>query len=188
MTGVQTCALPISLRLTHALLPRLRAAARPRVVAVTGGEHPSRVQLDNLTGERSFVGLTQYSHHKLVMMGVMRGLAHRLDRITVNVCYPGQAATRMTQSVTTRDMPWFMRPFAPLFRLMTRDDGGASADKASRSSVHLATAPELDGATDRYFDKNARERPWPKALDDANLRVELWTRALRVAALDENGW
>lgn len=169
------------LRLATALLPVLKASPAPRVVTLTGGEHPARLELDNLQGERRFVGLSLYSHHKLVMMAAMLELAARWGASpTVNVCYPGQASTAMTQGVKASDLPWLMRPLFPLFRLMTRDDGGRSAEKASRASVFLATSPEVEGKTALYFSPTCEERAWPKALGDATVRAQVWREVERL--------
>ena len=52
---------------------------------------------------------------------------------------------------------------------MFADDGGKSAAKASTSTVHAATSPELAGVTGRYFDSHCKERPMhPKASDHQN--------------------
>lgn len=172
------------LRLTRALEASL--SARARVVSLTGGEHPSRLELDNLQGERRFVALSLYSHHKLVMMATMRELARRMSGSgrTVNVCYPGQASTAMTRAVRATDLPPAMRLFYPIFRWLTRDDGGRSAERASRATVHLASSPALEGVTGRYFDTNARERAWPKAIaDDATCRA-VWDLVAPLAGVD----
>lgn len=171
------------LLLSLALMDRLVAARPARVVTLTGGEHPGRFDLDNLQGERAFVGLTTYSHHKLVMMAVMRELAERTrgSGVTVNVCYPGQAATAMTQGVTAGAMPLAMRLIYPLFRWMVRPDGGQSAQKASRSSVFLASSPEVDGVTGRYFDRRGRAVAWPAPVEDTAVRARLWETVSRLA-------
>ena len=92
--------------------------------------------------------------------------------LTVNIVYPGQAATSMTRSVTPGMLPWRMKPFWPVLALMTREHGGKSAARASRSSVWAATAPELDGVSGTYFDADCREAPLhPTVRDPANQRV-----------------
>jgi hypothetical protein len=63
----------------------------------------------------------------------------------------------MTRSVTAGMLPLWMRAAYPIFWLMTRDDGGKGASKAARSSVWAATAPELDGVTGTFFDRETRE-------------------------------
>lgn len=177
------------LLLSHSLLSCLRARTGSRIVTLTGGSHPARFETDNLQGERSFSALTQYSHHKLAMMGVMRALAQRLKGgPSVNVCYPGQASTRMTQGVRSADLPGAMRLFWPLFRFMVRDDGGRSAEKASRSSVFLASAPELASVTAQYFDTKSRKTNWPKALDDQAAVDQVVQVAERAAGLVGAEW
>lgn len=172
------------LLLTQALVPQL--APHARIVAVTGGEHPDALQFDNLQGERSFVGLVNYSHHKLVMMATMRALARELrdTGVTVNVCYPGQAATSMTRGVTAADLPGWMRLLYPLFRLAVRADGGKSAAKASRSSVFLATAAELEGVTERYVAPDCKTRQWPQAIADDVVVERAWQAVHQIAGLN----
>ena len=43
-------------RLTRALLPALKAAPHPRVVNVSGGDKPARIDPDNLQAEKGFKG------------------------------------------------------------------------------------------------------------------------------------
>lgn len=161
--------------LTTLLWPTLLEASSARVVTLTGGSHPKKIDLGNLQAEQSFSGLSTYSHAKLIMMAVMREYAERTRStgVTVNVCYPGQARTAMTGSVTADMLPRPLRPLWPLFKLVTRPDDGSSAAKASGSSVYLATSTEAQGRTGLYVDKNCREVPWPTAVDDRRLRGQL---------------
>ena len=78
-------------------------------------------------------------------MALMYEYARRLrgTGVTVNICYPGQASTSMTQSVTPQMLPGFMKNLFPLFKFLVRPDGGKSAAKASRSSVYLATSGDV---------------------------------------------
>lgn len=162
--------------LTRLLLPPLRASAAARVVTLTGGNHPSRVELDNLQAERAFLGLEAYSHDKLVMMAIMYALAERMrdTTITVNVCYPGQASTAMTRQVTPAMFPVALRLFWPVFKWATRPDNGASAQRASQSSVYLAVAPDVAGLSGIYIDPRCKKVPWPAAVLDASVRQQLW--------------
>ncbi|MFN8413388.1 MAG: hypothetical protein U0Z26_19520 [Anaerolineales bacterium] len=91
--------------------------------------------------------MNTYSQTKLAMMALMYEFAQREKGVTINVCYPGQASTNMTRSVTPEMLPRAMRWMFPVFKLMVRDDGGKSAAKAARSSVHLASSPEVEGVT-----------------------------------------
>lgn len=162
--------------LTQLLMERLKASPTARVVNVTGGEAKGLIDLNNLQAERSFTGLNTYSHTKLIMMAVMLEFAQRMQGtpVTINVCYPGQASTNMTRSVTPAMLPAAMRLMYPLFKWVTRPDGGKSAAKAARSTVYLASAPEVEGASGQYFNTNSKRVEWPPAVLDVEVRQELW--------------
>jgi len=57
---------------------------------------------------------------------------------------------------------------------MVRDDGGKSAAKAARSSLYLASSPEVEGVTGKYFDTSYKEAAWLPAVMDAAFRQKIW--------------
>lgn len=127
--------------LSALLIDALKQSPAPRVIALMGGDVPAKLDVDNLQSERSFDGLKTYSQTKLAMMVLMYEFAQRATGVTVNVCYPGQASTKMTRDVTPEMFPRAARLIFPLFKFMTRDDGGKSAARAARSSIYLASSP-----------------------------------------------
>ena len=160
--------------LTNLLMDLLKKSSSPRVVTLMGGDVPAKLDMDNLQSEKSFDGLNTYSQTKLAMMALMYEFAQREKGVTINVCYPGQASTNMTRSVTSEMLPRAMRWMFPIFKLAVREDGGKSAAKAARSSVYLASSPEVDGVTGKYFDTNCKEATWSPAVMDAANRERLW--------------
>jgi len=171
--------------LTHLLMDRLKSSASARVINLTGGEAKGVIDLDNLQAERSFSGLNSYSHSKLVMMAMAYEFAQRVQgtNVTINVCYPGQAATNMTRSVTPEMLPGFMRFMWPFFKLAIREDGGKSAEKASRSSVYLASSVEVEGVNGKNFDTKSKMVDWPAAVVDQSTRQQIWKVAEQVSRL-----
>ncbi|MBK6791084.1 MAG: SDR family oxidoreductase [Anaerolineales bacterium] len=169
--------------LTHLLMDSLKASSSPRVVTLMGGDVPAKLDMDNLQSEKSFDGLNTYSQTKLAMMVLMYEFAQREKDVTINVCYPGQASTNMTRSVTPEMLPGFMRFAFPLFKLMVREDGGKSAAKASRSSIYLASSPEVEGVTGKYLDTNCKEAAWSPAVLDGNSRDQLWSMVEQLTQL-----
>lgn len=147
-------------RLTRALLPCLQEAESARVLNITGGDKPARIDPDNLQAEKGFRGLMTYTHSKSIMEAMSMFLAEGLEPrgITVNVIFPGRASTVMTRSLSSKSLPGPMKIMYPLFRLMFRDDGGKSAEKAAQSTIWGATSPELNGVTGRYFDTHSTEQ------------------------------
>ncbi len=169
--------------LTHLLMDSLKAspATRARVINLMGGDVPAKLDMDNLQSEHSFDGLNSYSQSKLAMMVMMYEFAQRAQGFTINVCYPGQASTNMTRSVTVEMLPGFMRFAFPLFKLMTRPDNGKSAAKAAHSSVYLASSPEVEGVSGKYFGTTSKMVAWPAAVLDTSTREKLWKIVEQIA-------
>ncbi|MBL7813758.1 MAG: SDR family NAD(P)-dependent oxidoreductase [Saprospiraceae bacterium] len=162
--------------LTKLLWDSLKKSKSARVITLMGGDLPKTIDLNNLQAENKFDGLNYYSQSKMQMMALMYELSQRnTDKnITINICYPGQAATSMTQNVTPEMLPFLMRPLFPIFKYLVKNDGGKSAEKASRSSVYMATSPEVEGKTGLYFNKNVQEKPFPNAVTDEINRKTIW--------------
>ena len=166
--------------LTNLLMDSLKKSSSPRVVTLMGGDVPAKLDMDNLQSEKSFDGLNTYSQTKLAMMALMYEFAQREKGVTINVCYPGQASTNMTRSVTSEMLPRAMRWMFPIFKLLVREDGGKSAAKAARSSVYLASSPEVEGVTGKYFDTNCKEAAWSPAVMDDDMRKTLWEQVEQI--------
>ncbi|WP_329520787.1 SDR family NAD(P)-dependent oxidoreductase [Spirillospora sp. NBC_01491] len=161
--------------LTCLLLPALRAAGDARVVNLTGGIPGGALDPANLQGEKAYLGwrFSQYNHAKTAVMAMSRHLAARLEDtgVTVNVAYPGHAHTPGNQALPIRAFPYAYRPLAPLIRLL----GPlllSDLAKPARSSLHLASSPDLDGVTGAYYNAHSRRTPWPATvLDERNTRA-----------------
>ena len=166
--------------LTNLLMDSLKSSPSPRVVTLMGGDVPAKLDMDNLQSEKSFDGLNTYSQTKLAMMALIYEFAQREKGVTINVCYPGQASTNMTRSVTPEMLPRAMRWMFPIFKLLVREDGGKSAAKAARSSVYLASSPEVEGVTGKYFDTNCKEAAWSPAVMDDDMRKTLWEQVEQI--------
>ncbi|MCX6067919.1 MAG: SDR family NAD(P)-dependent oxidoreductase [Chloroflexi bacterium] len=171
--------------LTHLLLDSLKNSQSARVITLMGGDVPNKLEIDNLQGERNFDGLNSYSHSKLVMMIMMYEFSQRVktSKVTMNCCYPGQASTNMTRSVTPEMFPKAMRWIFPIFQLMTRPDNGKSAAKASRSSIYLASSIDVEGVTGKYFDPKCKETAMPKIVFDSEVRQNLWEKVHQIAGV-----
>ncbi|MEM7131581.1 MAG: SDR family NAD(P)-dependent oxidoreductase [Chloroflexota bacterium] len=155
--------------LTRLLAPALEAAKPARVLNVTGGMPSGKVDITNLQAEKSFRGMSSYSHSKRIMDTMSLALAREMEPrgIYVNVIYPGAASTSMTQGVKPSNLPWFARPLFPLFQYMTRDDGGKGAQKAARSTIWGANAPETEGKSGQYFDTNCKPAKFHASIQDS---------------------
>ena len=139
--------------LTHLLLDQLRGAGgRARVVNVSSIAHNrGRLDFDNLQAELQFDPYEAYSRSKLANVLFTVELARRLGPeadVAVNALHPGVVSTKLlTEGFGVQ--------------------GSDSLEEGARTSVYLATAPEVEGVSGRYF-KDCRQAPMnPVARDEA---------------------
>ncbi|MDA3647344.1 SDR family NAD(P)-dependent oxidoreductase [Saccharopolyspora indica] len=159
--------------LTRLLMPVLRG----RVINIAGGVPRGRIALENLQGEKSYVGLSHYNQTKLALMAMSRAFAEQVREpgITINVGYPGHASTDMNKALPTSAYPPVARPIVPLLRrLMPVLYGGAAIGRAASSSVHLASDPGVAEVHGAYFNSKAQRAPWPAAVEDRRNREAIW--------------
>lgn len=177
--------------LTSLLLDALKAGAPARIVNVASVAHEDvdafdfddpqatrtrgvgsypRSELGNvlysLLLPMAHPGLRQYARSKLANLLFTRELSRRLagTGVTVNALHPGVIASDF--GAGNGLYGWFMRRF---FRLR-----GISVEAGAMTSLHLATAPELDGVSGGYFVLR-RPAPCSAAANDADAAARLWT-------------
>jgi len=156
--------------LTRLLLPVLKRAPAPRVVNVSSeGHRAGRMDWENLELPRNYGGLRAYSNTKLALVLFTRELAKREPGIAVNAMHPGAIATGIW-----RALPAILRAIVGLVL--------PSPAKGAAPVVRLASAPELDGVTGRYFNRFREEAPAPAAANDADA-LRLWEVAEKATGL-----
>ncbi len=146
--------------LTHLLLDLLQksgqANAKSRIVNVSSIAH-QRATLDfaNLKGEKHFDGFNAYALTKLTGIMTTYELAERLQgtNVTVNCLHPGVVTTKLLQA-------GFGTP-------------GAEVSAGAETSVYLASSPEVENVSGRYFVKK-QVTPTSPSSNDAVLRKKLW--------------
>lgn len=153
--------------LTNLLLDRLRATAPARVVTVSSGAQAmGRIDFDDLTGERGYNGQRAYNQSKLANVMFTYELARRLEGtgITATALHPGVVRT----SFGHEDSGRWMRLMLPVVRpfMKTPEDG-------ARTSIHLASAPEVEGVSGLYF-ADAEPKRSSKASYDTEAAARLW--------------
>jgi NAD(P)-dependent dehydrogenase (short-subunit alcohol dehydrogenase family) len=158
--------------LVKLLLPLLEKAGTPerkaRIVNVASAAHGrGRLDLDDLQLERHPYGgpMAQYSASKLMNVMFTYELARRLEgkNVTANCLHPGVVNTGFGKN----DQGWFktMIKVASLFLI--------SPEKGAETSIYLATSPEVEGVSGKYFDKS-RARNSSRASYDQAAQRRLW--------------
>lgn len=159
--------------LTNLLLPALRAAGRARIVTVSSDAHQGgAMDLDDVANPRRYGALAAYRCSKLANLLFTYELARRLadegSPITANALHPGFVASR----IGTRH-GWLPKPVWWLLSRLARNPR-----KGARTSVYLATSPEVEGISGRYFIDCREMRSSPESLN-ATLARDLWQASER---------
>jgi NAD(P)-dependent dehydrogenase (short-subunit alcohol dehydrogenase family) len=165
-----------SFLLTSLLLDKLKASAPARIVNVSSRMHRNARDFgfDDFQFARSYGVAKAYSRTKLYNVLFTRELARRLagSGVTANALHPGMIQTDIGKGGDLRGIAGFLWPL--LQRLNGRPIG-----EASRMPVYLATAPELEGVTGKYFTTGRAAEPSALAQDDAAAK-RLWEMSERL--------
>jgi NAD(P)-dependent dehydrogenase (short-subunit alcohol dehydrogenase family) len=162
--------------LTHELLDVLRRSAPARVVNVASDAHRfvSGMDFDDLQSEKGYEAMDAYAQSKLANILFSAELARRLQGsgVTSNALHPGVVATNFGKN-TTGLFAFFVKLGQPFMR---------SSEKGAATSVYLATSPEVEGVSGKYFANCKEKRPSAAARDEAAQR-RLWEISERLVGL-----
>ena len=166
--------------LTDLLLDRLRHSAPARVVTVASNAQAlGRIDFDDLQGERSYSGARAYNQSKLANVLFTYELARRLagTGVTANALHPGVVST----SFGAEDPGRVQRLFVPFMRpfMKTPAEGAAT-------SIHVASAPELEQVTGCYFANSSAKRSSERSYDEATA-ARLWQVSTDLVLLSAAG-
>src|ERR671910_1901640 len=137
--------------LTNLLLDVLKASAPSRIVNVSSGDHSNgTIDFDDLQGEKGYKGPKAYSQSKLATVLFTYELARRLEGagVTANCLHPGVVGTNFGSGVSGV-FGFMVRALTPLMK---------SPEKGAETSIYLATSPEVEGSSGKYFVKKAEAR------------------------------
>ena len=162
--------------LTHLLLERRQASAPARIVNVASDAHRwAPMNFDDIEGEHRYRPMRIYGQSKLANVLFTYELARRLDdtRVTVNCVHPGAVATRLggNNGAWAKVLISMLRP---LFR--TPEAGAAT-------SVYLASSPEVEGVTGKYFSDCRVRRSSKDSYDECAAR-RLWDISACLTGID----
>lgn len=152
--------------LTNRLLEKLAASAPSRIVSVASDAHRTAVMnFDDPGGASSFGGWAAYCQSKLANILFTRELARRLDgtNVTANCLHPGVVGTNLGASA-----PFFFRAFFTLAKPFLLSNA-----RGARTSIYLASSPDVEGVTGGYFSNCRMVEPTAAARDDA-AAARLW--------------
>lgn len=141
-----------SFLLTNLLLDLMKDSTPARVITVESSAHRSVREIDweNLQGEKSYNGFDAYALSKLASVCTMNELARRLEGsgVTVNTLHPGVIDTNLLRRS---------------YKMQ-----GASVEEGAETSVYLASEPEVESVTGKYFSHKQEKEMSDLAKDPQN--------------------
>ena len=165
--------------LTSLLLDRLKASAPARIIVVASASHAgATLDLARLDGPPGVGGRRTYGQSKLANLYFTYELARRLTGtgVTVNAVHPGVVASNFGRSapgIVGRLMAGAML-IGSVFSI--------NVEEGAQTSVYLATSPEVEGVTGKYFTKSRPVESSP-ASHDAVMARQLWDVSLAMTGL-----
>ena len=152
--------------LTNLLLDILKSSAPARIINVSSNSHErAKLDFDDLQHRSRYWGWRAYARSKLANILFSYELARRLEGtgVTVNAVHPGLVGTNLLANN------------GALGRLLKVAVGivGMSPERGARTSIYLATSPEVETVTGGYFFQE-QEVPSSGASYDEDDARRLW--------------
>ncbi len=153
--------------LTNLLLDVLKVSAPSRVVNVSSDGHKfGRIDFDDIQSKkRSAIGA--YGDSKLALNLFTYELARKIKGtgVTANALHPGVVATNIGSHDSS---PFITRFIWKIFKVFM-----SSPDKGAQTSMFLASSPDVDGVSGKYFVKSKETRSSKESYDES-VGQRLW--------------
>jgi len=160
--------------LTNLLLDIIKSSAPSRIINVASAAHKrAKIDFDDLESKNKKYSLFRvYGISKLAEILFTYELSRRLDGtgVTVNALHPGVVNTNLG-----RDQSKFSQGFARAFF--------KSPEKGAETSIYLASSPEVEGISGKYF---VNKEPRRSAEDSYNEEYakRLWNISVELTGLN----
>ncbi len=161
--------------LTNLLLDMLKESAPSRVVTVSSeAERGGNIDFDDLQSKKNYRGFPVYGMTKLANIMFTYELAERLEGtgVTATCMHPGAVNTRFGTN-NRGPMTILFRLFKPFMR---------APEQGADTVIWLASSPEVEGVSGRYYSDRKPVEP-KKIANDPAARRRLWEESERLTGL-----
>ena len=167
--------------LTNLLLEKLKASAPARIINVSSDSHEAGyINLEDLQSEKQYKFMRSYGQSKLALVLFTYELARSLQGtgVTANCLHPGFVATNIGQNgIGSVSRSIIKLIFSRL---------GISPEEGAKTSIYLASSPDIEGVTGKYFVKSIPVRSAPISYDET-LQHQLWDESTQLVNLHDVG-
>lgn len=161
--------------LTDLLLDMLKSAPSARIVNVSSRAHyRGHINFDDLQSRHGYNGMRTYGMSKLMNVLFTYELARRLQgtNVTANCLHPGFVASNFAGN-----NGWFVRLG------MSFMSGRISVEDGAKCSIYLASSPEVQGMSGKYFNYDLKETRSSDESYDLAVASRLWDVSEKLVAI-----
>ena len=136
---------------TKLLLDTIKASAPSRIVSVSSAAHSrAKMNFDDLQGAQGYGGFGAYGQSKLANVLFTYELARRLEgtSVTANCLHPGVVRTGFATNNSG-----FIGGLVVVFQTIGKPFL-LTPEKGALTSIYLASSPEVEGISGKYFAKS----------------------------------
>jgi len=159
--------------LTNLLLDVLKKSAPSRIVNVASTAHKyGKLDINAWPAGRDYSAFGAYANSKLANVLFTYELARRLEGtgVTANCLHPGGVGTNLF-----RGLPKFLQALIKLVAI--------SPERGARTSIYLASSPEVEGVTGKYFARRRQQRS-SEASSNEEAAQRLWEMSAELTGLN----
>jgi retinol dehydrogenase-14 len=163
--------------LTNLLLDALKASSSARVVNVSSGSHlHQHLDFNDLQLTRFYNPVKAYGRSKLANILFTYELARRMEEthINANALTPGMVATE----IWMKGDWWMTYLVNPVIKRIAQ-----SPLEGAQTSIYLATSPEVEGITSKYYANQQPINSDPNTYDGFSAQ-QLWQKSLELVGME----
>jgi NAD(P)-dependent dehydrogenase (short-subunit alcohol dehydrogenase family) len=160
--------------LTILLLDVLKASSPARIVSVSSAAHRGgKINFDDIQFKKGYSGMKAYSQSKLANVLFTYEMARKLEgtKVTANALHPGFVDTGFA-----KNNGGLVKFAMGLLKPMQR-----KVDEGAQTSIYLASSPEVEGVSGKYFADSKAVDSDPASYDKAAAE-KLWQLSLEMIA------
>jgi NAD(P)-dependent dehydrogenase (short-subunit alcohol dehydrogenase family) len=161
--------------LCNLLFDTLQKSAPSRIINVASSVQAKSIDFDDINMINHYRQLKAYSQSKLAVILFTYEFAKKVEGtgVSVNCLHPGYVKTKMIRNF--RPFVKYFYHLVGLFMLTPK--------KGAKTSIYLASSPEIDGTSGKYF-KKKKEVESVKISYDEDTAKKLWELSVQLTDLD----
>jgi NAD(P)-dependent dehydrogenase (short-subunit alcohol dehydrogenase family) len=161
--------------LCNLLFGKLKKSKHARILNVASSVQAKSIDFEDLYGDHHYSQWRAYSQSKLAVVLFTYEFARKIEGsgVSVNCLHPGFVKTNMVRKY--RPFVKYFYHLIGLFMLTPR--------KGAKTSIYLASSPEIDGISGKYF-KRRKEKKSVKISYDTDVAKQLWDVSVKLTNID----